>query len=100
MADVRVRVDERAVADLLRNPQVQAAIGEVADRLGDSIAARAPRRSGRGAASIHAEPDPDLPGAFRVSWDKPYFYLSFQNDGTVHQRARHFVEDALAQFRY
>jgi HK97 gp10 family phage protein len=96
---VRVQVDERAIADLLSDPQVVAAIGEVADRAAGVIAARAPRRTGRGAASIHAEPDQDLPGAFRVSWDRDHFYMSFQNDGTGHQRARHFVEDALSQFR-
>lgn len=96
---VRVDIDERAIADLLTDPQVVAAIGEVADRVAGVVAARAPRRTGGGADSIHAEPADDPADGFRVSWDRDHFYMSFQNDGTAHQRARHFVEDALAQFR-
>lgn len=96
---VRVVIDHQAVAELLTDPQVVAGIGQVADRVADAMAAKAPRRTGAGAASIHAEPADAVADGFRVSWDGDHFYMSFQNDGTTHQRARHFVEQALAQFR-
>ncbi len=97
---VRVRIDEAAVAALAADPHVLAGVGQVADQIAQAMAARAPRRSGAGARSIHAEPAPNPVDGFRVSWDQDHFYMSFQNDGTNHQRARHFVEDALQRFQH
>lgn len=95
----RVVLDESAIAALATDPGVLRAVGAVADDVAGVIAAAAPKRTGRGAASIHAEPAPNPADGFRVSWDRDHFYMSFQNNGTTHQRARRFVEEALARFR-
>jgi hypothetical protein len=90
----RVVLNRAAVAALARNPAVLRGVSEVAEHVATRMRATAPRRTGRGAASIHSEPAPDPAEGFRVSWDKDHFYLHFQNNGTPHLRAKHFAEDA------
>lgn len=95
----RVVVDEASVAALATDPAVLAQVGNVADRVADAIASAAPKRTGAAARSVHAEPAPNPADGFRVSWDRGHYYMSFQNDGTAHQRALHFVDQALSKFR-
>jgi hypothetical protein len=96
---VRLVIDSAAVESLTTERLVFLAVGEVADQLAQAIAARAPKRSGDSAASIHAEPAPLPADGYRVSWDRRHFYLSFANTGTRSERSRHFVDDALASFQ-
>lgn len=90
----RVVLHEAAIADLARDPAVLRAVGDVAEQVAQRMRATAPRRTGRGAESIRAEAAPDPRDGFRVSWDRGHFYMRFNNDGTAHQRARHFAEQA------
>lgn len=90
----RVVLHESAIADLARDPAVLRAVGDVAEQVATRMRATAPRRTGRGADSIHVEPAPDSADGFRVSWDRDHFYLGFSELGTVHQRARPFAEQA------
>lgn len=90
----RVVLHEAAIADLARDPGVLSAVGEVAEQVATRMRATAPRRTGQGAESIHAEPAPNPADGFRVSWDRDHFYLGFSELGTTHQRPRPFVEQA------
>lgn len=93
MADIRVVLDQGAIDALLEDPDVDAAIGDVADGVAEEIAARARRVLGgsdAGPDSIHAEPAEDGPG-FDVSWTEEHFYLSFAELGTEHEQARPFA---------
>lgn len=94
---VRVVLDQAAIDALASDPEVLAGVGEVADRVAERMAARAPKDTGGGAESIHAEPDPDEPG-FRVGWDQDHFYLGFHELGTEHQPARPFARPAADEF--
>lgn len=86
----RVRVRAAALAAFGRDRAVVQATKPVADAAAQAMAARAPKDTGAGAASIHAEPAPDGTG-WRVSWDRAHFYLSFPELGTEHQPARPFA---------
>lgn len=94
--DTVVRIRDSEVDRLLRDP-------EIADLLMNSslpIVARArlgaPKRTGRGAASIHAESVLDGPEiTVHVSWSRDAFYMYFQDQGTSRLPALHFLEDAL-----
>lgn len=90
----RVVLDQAAIAALAHDPAVLRAVGNVAEDVAARMRATAPRRTGRGADSIHAEPVPNPADGFRVSWDRQHFYMSFANDGTAHQRAQRFAEQA------
>lgn len=94
---VRVVLDHAAIETLVSDPEVLRGVGEVADQVAERMAARAPKDTGGGADSIHAEPDPDEPG-FRVSWDEDHFYMSFHELGTEHQPARPFARPAADEF--
>lgn len=76
------RLDERLVGDLL----------PVGHRVAQRAAQQAPKRSGEGAASIHAEVVGD---EVRVSWDRQHFYLYFHEVGTSRMNARPFLRPAL-----
>lgn len=90
----RVVLDEPAIAALATDPAVLRAVGEIAEQVATRMRVTAPRRTGRGAESIHAEPAPNPADGFRVSWDRDHFYMSFNNGGTAHQHGRHFAEQA------
>lgn len=86
----RVRVRLAAVKALDRDRDVLQTLQAPADAAAAMMARRAPKDTGGGARSIHAELDPGLPG-WRVGWDKAHFYLSFAELGTEHQPARPFA---------
>lgn len=86
----RVHIFSSRVKALEHDPRVVAQTGRNAAEVARRIAARAPRDTGAGASSIHAEPDPQGRG-FRVGWDKAHFYLSFAELGTERQPATPFA---------
>ena len=92
MAEVRLASDLQA--QLARIRQLDEHDRAVAERIAQAAAIAAPKDTGAGAASIHAEPDPDEPGAYRVSWDQEHFYMAYQELGTEHQPARPFLRPA------
>lgn len=77
-----------------------AGLGKVVEpdmlRVGEQVAERAqelaPKRTGAGAASIHAEV---VDGEVRVSWDPEHFYMLFQEVGTSEMSPRPFLRPAL-----
>jgi HK97 gp10 family phage protein len=94
---IRVLVDQSALDALGTDPGVLAGVGLIAEAAAAVMRERAPKDTGEGAASIHAEPDPDEPG-FRVGWDPDSFYLLFHEYGTEHQPARPFARPTADEF--
>lgn len=94
----RVAIDKAAMDALASDPRILAAID---DQVNPEIVARmrhrAPKDTGGGAESIHAEPDPDEPG-FRIGWDEDHFYMSFHEFGTQHQPAQPFARPTADEF--
>lgn len=93
----RVTVDQAAINALSKDPAILAGVREVAEAAAERMRKRAPENTGAGAASIHAEPDPDG-GGYRVGWDKAHFYMSFHEFGTEDQPARPFVRPTVDEF--
>lgn len=90
-----VRINPSGISEWERSSGVR----DLLQRLGDDIAedARrdAPKRSGEGATSIHAETGTDADGPFvRVSWDQTHFYMVFSELGTSRQPATPFLRPA------
>ena len=75
-------------------PPVPEALREAAWTVVATAQARAPRNTGAGAASIHAEAAG--PNAYRVGWDRAHDYMRFPEFGTEHQPARPFLRPAAA----
>jgi HK97 gp10 family phage protein len=69
------------------------ALRPAADAVAESAKARAPRRTGKGADSIHAERTG--PTEYKVSWDKEHFYMQFAELGTEKEPPRPFLRPAL-----
>lgn len=95
---MRIVLFPRAVADLQADPDVLHGTAEIADSVAAEMRRRAPRDTGRGAESIHAEPAPDPRDGFRVSWDEAHFYLSFHEYGTQRLAARPFARPTADEF--
>jgi HK97 gp10 family phage protein len=94
----RIVVDQAAIDALESDPRVLAAIDkQVNPAVIARMKHRAPKDTGAGAESIHAEPDPDQPG-FRIGWDPDHFYMSFAELGTEHQPARPFARPTADEF--
>lgn len=92
MGDVRIVIDQAAVAALGRTPQAEAVLAEAGRQVAGVAAMQAPHRTGAGAASIGPQL---LPGEVRVSWDTAHDYMRFQNFGTRYVTGQHFLEHAL-----
>jgi HK97 gp10 family phage protein len=69
------------------------ALRPAADAVAEAAKARAPRRTGKGADSIHAERTG--PAEYKVSWDQEHFYMQFAELGTEKETARPFLRSAL-----
>lgn len=94
--DVTVIVDMAAVGQLGRDPQLRDALMDIAQPVVQAAKAGAPKRTGRGAASIHAEPVLDqLEWTAHISWTRDAFYMGFVDRGTSVLPARPFLEHAL-----
>jgi hypothetical protein len=95
-ADVIVVLHQNEISNILTDPWVADLLMHYGDLTAYDAAARAPKRTGAGAASIHAESVLDGPEVTaRISWSQDRFYMYFHDLGTVHLPAQHFLEDAL-----
>jgi len=94
--DTRVIVHQGEIDALLHDREIGELLLDAAGPVVTEARAGAPKLSGRGAASIRAESVLDGPNiAVHISWDRDHFYMSFQDIGTSHLPALHFLEDAL-----
>jgi hypothetical protein len=98
---VRTAWDRAAIAALKTDPEVVAYVEVAAQGFAALMRALAPKDTGAGAASI-APRDSRSKGARDVGWDKPHFYLSFQNNyATLGSKANpnyRFALDALERY--
>jgi hypothetical protein len=93
MADVRVVPDRKAIKALAEIPAIRVAILDAANGLVPGARARAPKDTGAGAASIHAETVFNSgEWTARVSWDREHYYMGFHQLGTVSLPAQPFLE--------
>lgn len=72
------------------------ALLDAGERIAKRAAVLAPKRTGQGAASIHAELALEawVGVHARVSWTRNHFYLRFHELGTSHQPAKPFLRPA------
>ena len=93
---VRVVINERGIRDIVGSADVRDLLLEVADPIVDGARTLAPKRSGLGARSIHAEDVHDgFEWTVRIGWTTERYYMRFQDEGTQYIDARHFLELAL-----
>lgn len=112
-AGLHFRPDRLAIESLIFDDDIDDVLQEAGDQVAAAAQDLAPKASGEGAASIHAEVHRgDDPGAFPstytppdgepvayVSWDQEHFYMLFVEIGTEYQAARPFLRPALDQAR-
>lgn len=95
-SDVRVVLHHGAIDDLTLDPGIRAALLDAAIPVVSGARASAPKDSGRGAASIRAEPVLDGPEwTVRISWTRERFYMYFKERGTTSLPARPFLVPTL-----
>lgn len=97
---VRVVIYGNELDRLTRDEAVQAVLLDAGEGMARMAAAAAPKRTGRGAASIGASPSASTPTAVDVSWDQAYFYMGFQESGTSRLAARRFLQSAFERYIY
>lgn len=96
MADVRVVVHEGPIAALAYDPGMREALLDAAAPVVGGSQGRAPKLTGAGAASIHAEPVLDGPEwTARISWSRERFYMYWHERGSVSLPARPFLVPTL-----
>lgn len=96
MTDFRLELDDSAIAELGFDEEALAMLQDVGDQVAGQAAALAPKQTGEGASSIHAEVEVDDESGYAdVSWDADHFYLGFAETGTSHQPATPFLRPAL-----
>jgi HK97 gp10 family phage protein len=94
--DITVVVDYGAIKDWLASPEVGNMLVDAAQPGVSFARAAAPRRTGAGADSIRAEPVlDDGEQTARVSWDRLYYYMRFQEQGTQKMPAHPFLGPAF-----
>lgn len=92
----RLQLDRRAIAGIASDDEGRRATVAATEPVVTDARRFAPKRTGAGAASIHAEYGKDGRGwRGDVSWDAQHFYMQFQELGTRRQRARPFLRPAL-----
>jgi HK97 gp10 family phage protein len=91
------RINAREIQKVAKNRQVQQRLKRDAEALAMTAARLAPKRTGAGASSIHAEPQSD--GSWRVSWGRGRDYMRFSELGTKHQGAKPFLGPAAKRRR-
>lgn len=93
MADVRVVLHQAEIRRVgTHNREVQDRKRREAERGAQIAAQLAPKLTGAGAASIHAEELPD--GNWAFSWDQEHDYMQYQELGTEHHGAQPFLRPA------
>lgn len=96
MSDTRVVLHQHEIDAMLHDPWVEDMLLGYGAQVAGDARAKAPKRTGAGAASIHAESVLDGPEiTAHISWDRDHFYMSFQDLGTQTLPPLHFLEDAL-----
>jgi HK97 gp10 family phage protein len=97
--DVYVTVDDGGIRQILASEGARDVLLDAADPIVDAARALAPRRTGAGSASIHAQALTSGRGwTVRVGWTTRRYYMRFQDQGTRGQHpdpARHFMSIAL-----
>lgn len=81
---------------LVKHADAQLALKAAADDVAQHARRRAPKDTGAGAASIHAEKTGDH---YRVSWDQEHDYMRFSELGTRTRRARPFLRPAVTDVK-
>lgn len=98
---VRTVWDRPAIAALKTDPEVVAYVEVAAQGFAAVMRALAPKDTGAAAASIEPRASRSK-GARDVGWDKPHYYLSFQNNfATLGSRTNpnyHFALEALERY--
>jgi HK97 gp10 family phage protein len=89
----RIHLDQAAIHELTMSEGTRLALKKVGDSVAERAAQAAPKRTGGGAESIHAEEAVD--GEVRVGWDRDHFYMLFAEVGTSKHAARPFLRPAL-----
>jgi HK97 gp10 family phage protein len=88
---VNVRWNPGWERQVLGAPQVDHELAEAAERVVQVAQARAPKRTGAGAASIHKERHGD---GYAVSWDPAHNYMAYAEFGTEKETAQPFLRPA------
>jgi HK97 gp10 family phage protein len=97
--DVRIVVHQQAIDALAKDPDMRIELLDASVPVVDTARHEAPKRTGRGAASIRAEAVLDGPEwTVRISWDRERFYMYFKEKGTRQLPARPFLVPALEGF--
>lgn len=94
-ANVRFVLDESAVDALMRDREVRQALLSGGNILAIEAKRYAPRATGRGADSIHAQFAPGGKPEVQVSWDRRHFYMYFHEYGAAHTPEHAFMRPAL-----
>lgn len=97
--DVSTTWDLGALAAITADPHVMAELLEIGEKVAADARSHAPRRTGQGADSIHAEPQPGAAPEVRVSWERDRYYMAFQERGTVRLPARPFLTPAADRYK-
>ena len=95
---VRVVVNRREVRRLVRHPKVRRRLVADVAKIVATAQALAPKDTGGGAASIHAE-GPDSQGAWRIGADQEHYYMDLQELGTVDFPPQPFLRPAADRYR-
>lgn len=96
MDGFRLALNASAIEDLGFDNEAEELAQEAADEVADKARELAPKLSGAGAASIHAEVDVDGDSVYAdVSWTPEQFHMGFAETGTQHQPATPFLRPAL-----
>jgi HK97 gp10 family phage protein len=100
MADqVRIHLDQAAIAALAHTPEMRALIGEIGDRVADGARSGAPHRTGAGAASIRPQLADEPTGwVADITWDQSHHYMYYHEVGTRYLPARPFLAPALDRY--
>lgn len=94
--DIRVDLNKRAIEDLRAENFLKDFLLTESKAIIAEAMRRAPKRTGRGAASIHAEPQL-VHGEWvsQISWDRAHGYMAYQELGTRYMRPHSFLRPAI-----
>jgi len=98
--DVHVVIDFEAVEEFFQSEAIKATVMDAAVEPTRRAQAAAPRATGAGAQSIHAEPYLDRRNKewqARIGWERVRFYMYFHERGAKHLPARPFLVPALTE---
>ncbi len=97
--DVRIVIDEQGIKELVREPWLRQYLLEVAEGPVRMARQMAPRRTGLGAASIHAEAVETADGwEVDSSWARDRYYMRFHELGTRNLPAHPFLVPAWEEY--